>query len=271
MKNSMIVFFFFSFSSCFAQETKEIEGKIAVPAQEDAEGIAIYNLSTGEGTISNAEGEFTISAAQNDTLLLSALQFKELKVVIDEEIFEKGEIYVQIFLNTNQLPEVLVTSTGLTGNIKTDIETIPITAVPTFTPAELNLYFEDDAQSKVSNAAMDGPSELHGLNIIALAGAAVNLIAGIFPRKNEPRPVPVIKNKVNYLRNLYEKEFFTQSLKIEEERISEFLYFVENEGLDNRLFLPGKELDLIAALLEKAKDFRILSSEEIAVPQEIKN
>ena len=64
-----------------AQERVTVAGRI----QGDSlylEDIHILNLSSRQGTISNAYGEFQIPVKLNDTLIFSGLQFHTLGIIV---------------------------------------------------------------------------------------------------------------------------------------------------------------------------------------------
>ena len=95
-------FTFFSFlfiSICgFSQEVDEKEQveklekiKAVVINAQDAsvlESVHIINLNKVVGTITNEKGEFSISAAVNDTLYFSYLGFKPQKVRVTNDMFK---------------------------------------------------------------------------------------------------------------------------------------------------------------------------------------
>ena len=58
----------------------EISGKIIVDSP-DVEGVTVFNATSNKGTITDAEGKFSILVALNDRLQISALQFEILKLL----------------------------------------------------------------------------------------------------------------------------------------------------------------------------------------------
>lgn len=50
----------------------------------------IYNVNKGKYAFSNANGEFSILVSKNDTLVISGSVYRQLMVIIDAKMYEKG-------------------------------------------------------------------------------------------------------------------------------------------------------------------------------------
>lgn len=246
----------------FSQEQKVISGKISVPAGEQPVGVTVFNKNINKGVVSDELGNFSIKGSVNDTLVFSALQFQELMVVIDQKMIDSGKMSVELFLLTNQLAEVFLSDHNLSGNLSSDVGKVDLVIpdLPLYSAAELmemNLTFPADSQSGVPNAALGEGVGMPpgGINILGLAGTAVNVISGFFPKRTEPVTYHNLTNVRDELTELFDEDFFVETLKIEKERINEFLYFVQEQGLSSLLLEEGKELDLIEFLLDMSKRF----------------
>lgn len=66
-----------------AQEVIPLSGKIMNDSLEDSY-LHIMNLNLQRGTITNADGAFTIPVRINDTLYISAVQFEDEKIVVTQ-------------------------------------------------------------------------------------------------------------------------------------------------------------------------------------------
>ncbi|HAE71760.1 MAG TPA: hypothetical protein DCG56_03755, partial [Flavobacteriaceae bacterium] len=79
-----IVLFTFTFilglQSILAQSDEINATIINAQTQEALESVHVINLSQIKGTITDKDGNFTVPAVANDTLLLSYLGFKTIKV-----------------------------------------------------------------------------------------------------------------------------------------------------------------------------------------------
>jgi hypothetical protein len=101
--------FFFIISQLYSQNQvpRRIEGKVAADFS-NLEGIYVVNTSSEKSTTTNSEGHFSIEAKVGETLLLSAMNFKEVKIVLSESDFSKKWLVVSMQPIVNELREVIV-------------------------------------------------------------------------------------------------------------------------------------------------------------------
>lgn len=265
MKN-LLLLIFLVITTCSAAQSfgeVEIEGTIKVPAEADPQGITIYNKNSGKGSVSSEKGNFSIYAKLNDSLYFSALQYKDLLFVIDEQTLKSRTLNVEIIENINDLPEVVVKPHELTGNLDVDagnIETVKLD-LPSMTAASINDYeyeWRQDGQSAVTNVGMPGPGLTNGADPLAIIGG---LIGVIFPPKKakERPPSPLNQrgmiNLEKEIRSRYDNEFFEEVLDIQIRQISNFITYLNALGFPSRLLDKEKEMDLIEFLLEQSKKF----------------
>ncbi|MUU78284.1 carboxypeptidase-like regulatory domain-containing protein [Winogradskyella endarachnes] len=88
----------------------------------------IVNINQVIGTASNDEGEFEIKANVNDTLHLSYLGYKSIKVRVTNDWLKFGETEIQMTELALALEEVTVKQLELTGYLEVDMEQIPVTS-----------------------------------------------------------------------------------------------------------------------------------------------
>lgn len=270
MKQSFLlpVFLFFcGISFAQSQIRTEIKGNIKVPAGAEADGITIFNKNANKGTIADQNGNFKIPVRQGDSLYFAAIQFKELLVVIDEEMIKSERLLVEITQGVNELPEVVLREHDLTGNIAADVQNIKVVPLdlPSFSAADIAAIYPDwypasDGQSKIGNPAVSGGSSgglQKGANPLAIIGMAVDLIVPDKPKVKEEPVVYVGRIELEkQVRERFDDEFFADVLNIEKEKISEFFDFCEATGFPRELLKEEKEMDLIQYLLEQSKEYR---------------
>ena len=90
------------------------------------EGVHIINLSKVKGTVTNDKGEFQIAAVPNDTLYLSYIGFKALRVRVTNDWLKYGAVKVKMTELGIALEEVTVADIPLTGFLEIDAKNIPI-------------------------------------------------------------------------------------------------------------------------------------------------
>jgi hypothetical protein len=60
----------------------------------------------------------------------------------------------------------------------------------------------------------------------------------------------------DYVRKIYEDDFFRENLNMEREYISDFIFYANDNGLSEQMLKGGNELDLIDFLIEQRKNYK---------------
>ena len=118
MKHNLIILFILTtFQFGFGQDCSTVKGKIVNGADEEPmENVNIVNLNQVYGTTTNIKGEFEIRAKVNDTLHLSFLGFKSIKVRVTNDWVNFGnETTIELTELALTLEEVVVNKLKLTG------------------------------------------------------------------------------------------------------------------------------------------------------------
>jgi len=276
MTKQLLIILFFTFSiSAFSQEVERIKvsGKITSAKGEDVEGINIYNKSSQKGTVTSATGEFEISVAKNDRVFFSAMQFQRFTVIIDEGIIESKKMNILLNPVINQLDEVLVSPYDLSGNITADVKRIKVSSVSnkwdlSYETLEFDYEFSADAQTaikknKAEEAYYNGQMQT-GANILGLAGMVAGLLIPKSKNKKPSKREEISETDVvtNAVQNRYSITYISENFNIPEDNVNEFIYFVEENGLDKSLLKPENELLLIDYLNEQSKAYLRQSNEK---------
>ncbi|HXJ97934.1 MAG TPA: carboxypeptidase-like regulatory domain-containing protein [Gelidibacter sp.] len=237
----------------------EISGKIVVDS-EDLEGITVYNKSAKNGVLTDENGLFKIKVALNDVIEFRALQFQDFTVTINENILKTKSLTVFLVEKINKLDEIIILPYDLTGNLLADIE-----SVKTFNPdldaiyfglANMNEYeFPDDYKSKVVNVAMPGTGNNvpYGLNVIGI----VDLFLRPIFNSNKNKGIEVMGDNDAYdqFTDHYSTKFLVENFNIPEDKVDDFINFVEEEGIDYSLLKSGKEFHFLEFISVKSKEF----------------
>ena len=243
----------------------KVEGKINVPNGEDAEGISVYNLSSQKGTVTNDDGRFEIDVAENDRLQIFALQYKTFTVIIDKGVVDKKKITIFVNPAITQLEEVVVRPYDLSGNINADIEKIPTYSIGrewdlSYNTMEYGYNFQRDKTSAIQgNAAEEALNSNHltdGLNFVSILGGVSNLL---FPKGKKLNSSELAKKGDRVSNNMQERfsrEFIHDNFDIPREKTSDFLFYVQENGLEERLLQGEHELELMSFLKEKSKEYK---------------
>lgn len=267
MAKKLLLLLFICFApALFAQDIDrtKVSGKIHVPQGEDSEGISVYNISSQRGTITNVDGTFEIEIAENDRLQITALQYQPFTVVVDRGIIERKEMNVFLNPSVNQLEVVVVRPYDLSGNINVDVKKIHTYSVT----KDLGLFnynlkygddLQPDAQTKVAgNAAeeaLQGNGLKNGANILGILGGVAQLL---FPKGEKISFAEQRETQSaigNNIQQRFSKDFIASNFGIPEEKAVDFLFYAQENGLDENLLRPENEMELMEFLFKKSKEY----------------
>lgn len=127
MKKLFYTFVFFIFCSIsYAQKIHTISGKVVNTSGVGLENVHVINLNLVTGSITDKKGEFEIKAVVNDTLHLSILGFKSIKIKVTNDWVKFGNSNIELTESAYALEEVLIYPHKLTGYLEIDTKYIPV-------------------------------------------------------------------------------------------------------------------------------------------------
>jgi hypothetical protein len=216
IKQLLFFLFLFHFSG-WAQSDTIIKGKI-VSTSSSLEGIHILNLNKGIGIATDDRGYFSIQVTIGDTLQFSAIHLIGTKHIIKKDDFGGNLLFVEMKSKLNELEEVTIVQYK-------NINAVSLGIVPknqkTYTPAERKLAAAEEFY-------------WYSPLLIPLGGMSVDgLINSISGRTSMLKKELEVERKeflLSKISDYYEREYFTKTLKIPEDYVDGFLfYIVENE------------------------------------------
>ena len=116
MKKTLLLFLFILANSFYAQEY--IFGKITSEQNIELSGVLILNTRTDEKTYSDSDGNFMISAKNNDALRFVKQKYDRITYSVKPEDF-KNSIKITLIKSVVVIEEVEI-KTKLTGNLRED-------------------------------------------------------------------------------------------------------------------------------------------------------
>lgn len=183
---------------------KKINGKVTAD-YSDLEGIYIINLHSEKATVTERGGYFSITASVGDTLVFSSVQFKALKVSLKEQDFAKELLFVKMETLVRLLDEVKI-------NEYKNINAVSLGIIPAnikrYTPAERKLY-----------------TATSGGGILPI-DPVLNWISGRTAMLKKEVAVEKKEFLLDKILDLFGEKYFTETLKIPEEYIKGFQYYV---------------------------------------------
>jgi hypothetical protein len=213
-----------------SQNDSILKGKISIETNNN-DGITIVNISNKTNTISGNGGYFNIKAKVNDTLLFSAIHLDAEKHVLKKEDFGKDLLFIKMTPKSKTIERILITSnTVITAE---NLGLVP-KGQKRYTVAERRLYT--------------------GTNGIGI-GTLVNLITGY--RKELKNNVEVEKKEMFQEKILkqFEKEYFTNTLKIPEIYVNGFLFYISEDKETVDLFKSKDKMMQMFKLSELATEY----------------
>jgi hypothetical protein len=135
MRYLLILFLCFTTVNGYGQEQdstatktpKTVKGTIISSSTDKAlSEVNIVNINKVVGTATDDNGEFEIKAAVNDTLHLSYLGYKSIKVRVTNDWLKFGNTDIKMTELALALEEVTVKQLELTGYLEVDMKQVPI-------------------------------------------------------------------------------------------------------------------------------------------------
>lgn len=126
----LAVFFLTLVSNFLFAQQKEDSALIKGIIKDDTSGLVIsgvnvINVNTVKGVVTNDAGEFSIQAFANDTLHVSLLGYKSIKVKVTNDWIKNKTTTIQLTQKAFALEEVVVRPYVLTGYLEIDAKLIP--------------------------------------------------------------------------------------------------------------------------------------------------
>lgn len=250
--NCLLMFVFFC-TNCFSQEKYAlISGKI-ISFNNSVGHVHIVNLNSKTGTVSNDSGEFELIVSLNDTLLFSSIEYEIKKIKMTENFIKYKRILVELIPYVNELDEIYIE--GLTGNLNYDINKAPKDTLRKHTfilkPGDLKKALPPD-----THVFLKAPN----VNPFAMSGGSIPIPD---PRyEAEQRLKREISRKKQFpikIRKQFGLAYFTDKLKIPEEKIDNFLAYCEFRNIITEYY-NNNLLQVIQILREESEAYNAIKN-----------
>ena len=247
----LTVFFISSFTLC-AQEVNRIEVDGKIIAQNDVEGVTIFNSSSNLGTVADANGDFKLEVALNDIIEVSALQYVSVEVKITQDVVDSRILRLFLVEELNKLSEVILLPSLLTGEIHVDIDkTQPQRYIEMHFGDLSDMEFGQDQYSEVRNVITSEGRYYNGVDFARIFG-----LNRLFKRKdNKPTQESLDAKYTDVLAAKYSEAFISGNFNIPQEKVTDFIAFVNAKNFDESLLQDGNEMKLIEYLNNQSEQF----------------
>ena len=222
-----VVFFLFVLSgtTVFSQETTIIQKVSGTIVNDNTKlplsNVNIININKVRGTVSDSKGNFEIEVGVTDTLHLSLIGFKSIKIRVTNDWVKNKITKIQMTESAIALEEVIVRPYDLTGYLEIDSKLIPTKENYRYSISGLEQGYEageysPGAFSKVMGSIFNPadmlynffgkkPKELKRLKSLKKDETVRNLLASKFDRETisvllgiDKNEIPEILERCNY-------------------------------------------------------------------------
>ena len=122
----LLFFFIFSNGIIFSQNKNLIAFVENSSDNKPIPSVHVINLNQVIGVITDSKGKFEIPAKLNDTLYLSYLGYKSIKVRVTNDLLKFENSKIQLTELAYALEEVIVKPYQLTGYLEIDAKNVPV-------------------------------------------------------------------------------------------------------------------------------------------------
>ncbi|AZQ57916.1 carboxypeptidase-like regulatory domain-containing protein [Maribacter sp. MJ134] len=252
VKYVLVIFCLYGFLG-YAQDEPEssIISALVVNAQTDEpmESVHVVNLNQVLGTITNEKGEFSITAAVNDTLYFSFLGYKSQKIRITNDMFKFKDTKIALTELAYALEEVIVRPYQLTGYLEIDVKNLPVNNAYQYSISGLSVGYEGGNKN---------PSA-----VTKVLGAILNpadLLRNLFGKKpNQMRKLRQIKEDDrirDLLASKFDRETLMELLQLDKMDIQDIL---NNCNYSNSFITTANDLQILDAISSCYEEFKVLN------------
>ncbi len=211
-------------------------------------GVNIVNLNQVVGTSTNDDGAFEIKAKANDTLHLSYLGYKSLKVRVTNDWLKFGNTTIEMTELALALEEVVVNQLKLTGYLEVDIRQVPVTSN--------NRY----RISGIPNQGYEGGKPNVVTKVLGAVFNPADFLYKMFGKKEkELRKLKKLKQDDeirNQLAQRFDREMLTVLLNVDKYDLDEIV----NQCNYSRDFIrTANDLQILDAINECYEEYKVLS------------
>ena len=246
MRKIIFLFLLVSFYS-FSQNNNDkfIEGIVYNDNSYSIQGVHVLNVTSNEATITDSEGNFKILVNLNDELIFSAIQFKRNKIIIDKDVFDSLSITIYLEEFVNELDEVILNSSGLSGSLMNDLQNTGIVKDLNFDDIGIPGYTgpqKTQSQRRLNEATT-------GSGIIPL-NPIINAITGRTKMLKKRIKLERTDNLINSIKDRLSGEFFQNNLLHEDFRM-DFLYYCSEDSEFEQRCKNKSDIEVVIFLKEK--------------------
>ncbi|RXG20482.1 hypothetical protein [Leeuwenhoekiella aequorea] len=241
--NYKVLLFLGIFILTFSGYSQNTSGKVYA-GDKRVPGVLVENRTQNRSMVTTDEGDFSIAARINDSLIFSA-PFMETQIFIIEPFQLEKRWVVELNENLNELDEVRLTEAPKEKKFSQEEYT-----------AEVNTLIQNDIKQNPQKYRPQYTS--NGVDFIMLAKRFMGLFKKD-PSKQQMEYSPITYEQYQELFNTsdyFDQQFLTRQLEIEPYYQNLFFEYCDAMQLKGELLLPEHQLDLLDALMKLSANFK---------------
>ncbi|WP_159085978.1 hypothetical protein [Flavobacterium faecale] len=206
--------------------------------------VEIINATTKTIAVSDSQGEFTITAKNNDEILFISKNHESKKLVMNPLLFTNNELVVDLVLKAEQLKEVKITNMASIKLGQADWE-----------QQKLDDYDvqKNAVKPNVQGVYMGGIP--NGMNFVRIAG----MVANLFKKDKDPqKKEKELLDFKTFTDQNCKSNYFTQTLGLKVEEVELFKEYCTADPLASQIVSENNKLRLMDFLFEKSISFKKL-------------
>jgi hypothetical protein len=242
----IILFFACQFS--FSQTEKPLKGTVLFENLA-VSGIEVINVNTKKTTISDSNGNFTISAKAKDELVFISKIYDLKKIILEQDKIDKNNFSISLIKKPEELDEIVVTNKS----------SIQLGSDKKYEIGKLDQYALEKAASTPKVQGVYTGTIENGMDFIRIGKSIIDL----FKKEKEPvkESVPKIEFKA-LATTTCDKKFYTKQLKLKPEETALFLEFCDSDPKSKTVAESNNVLSVMDFLFAKNVEFKKLSVSE---------
>jgi hypothetical protein len=238
-------------AATFAQAQNDVVKAIIINAEDDQplQNVHVINLSQVLGVITDAKGNFSIPAVENDTLFLSYLGFKSIKIKVTNDLLKYQGTKIQLTELAYALEEVVIKPYELTGYLEIDNKYIPVNKNYRYSISGLSSGYEagsysPGAISRVLGAIFNPADFLH--NVFGKKPTQLRKLRKM-RQEDEIR---------NLLSEKFDREVLLQMLELDKNDLDEIL---QHCNYSKTFIINANDLQILDAINECYEEYKVLN------------
>ena len=238
-----VLLFLGIFILTFSGYSQNTSGKVYA-GDKRVPGVLVENRTQNRSMVTTDEGDFSIAARINDSLIFSA-PFMEPQIFIIEPYQLEKRWVVELNENLNELDEVRLTEAPKEKKFSQEEYT-----------AEVNTLIQNDIKQNPQKYRPQYTS--NGVDFIMLAKRFMGLFKKD-PSKQQMEYAPITYEQYQELfttSDYFDQQFLTRQLEIEPYYQNLFFEYCDAMQLKGELLLPEHQLDLLDALMKLSANFK---------------